>query len=252
MMKLNELCDWLWGVFGDCKCEDESNNGLQVEGSADVKRIAFAVDACMETIEKAAAQGADMLFVHHGLSWGSGFKRFTGMDAARFRALFTSNLSLFAMHLPLDAHKEIGNNAVLAKRLGLTVTSTFCKYHGMDIGMVCKLDAPLPLDKLLDRARSNISADSKLTDNTQGVAHGVAFVSGGGDFAIDMCREAGADCLVTGEFMHQRWHNAQEQGVSIIATGHYDSENTGVKALMAKVQAELPLETLFIEAPTGL
>lgn len=252
MMKLNELCNWLWGVFADYTCEDYSNNGLQVEGAAEVKRIAFAVDACLETFTKAAEQGADMLFVHHGLSWGNGFKRFVGADAARFRALFASNLSLFAMHLPLDAHKEIGNNAVLAQRLGLTVTSTFCRYHGMDIGMVCKLDAPVPLVDLLGKVRATISPDAKLTDNTQGLAHGVAFVSGGGDFAIDMCRDAGADCLVTGEFLHQRWHNALEQGVSILSTGHYDSENTGVKALMAKVQAELPLETVFIEAPTGL
>ena len=251
-MKLNELCDWLWGLFGDYKCEDYSNNGLQVEGASEVKRIAFAVDACLETIVKASIQGADMLFVHHGLSWGDGFKRLNGMDAARFRALFASNLSLFAMHLPLDAHKEIGNNAVLAQRLGLTVTGTFCNYHGIDIGMVCKLKTPVPLAGLLNRARCHISTTAKMTDNTQGVTSGVAFVSGGGDFAIDMCREAGADCLVTGEFMHQRWHNAHEQGVSVLATGHYDSENTGVKALMAKVKAELPLETLFIEAPTGL
>ena len=252
MMKLSKLCDWLGGVFGDYTCEDYSNNGLQVEGAADVRKIAFAVDACLETIEKAASEGADMLFVHHGLSWGGGFKRLTGMDAVRFRALFNSNLSLFAMHLPLDAHKEIGNNTVLAQRMGLTVTSTFCQCYGMDIGMVCKLDAPVPLEKLLDRALSNISATAKLTDNSQGVANGVAFVSGGGDFAIEMCKEAGADCLVTGEFMHQRWHLAHELGVSVISAGHYDTENTGVKALMAKVQAELPLETIFIEAPTGL
>ena len=252
MMKLNELCDWLWGVFDGYTCEDESNNGLQVEGAAEVKRIAFAVDASLETIEKAAAQNADMLFVHHGLSWGNGFQRLTGADAARFRALFNSNLSLFAMHLPLDAHKEIGNNAVLAKRLGLTVTSPFYKYHGLDIGFFCKLDAPMPLADLMEKARSKVSADAKLTDNTHGMTHGVALVSGGGDFAMEKCREVGADCLLTGEFRHKFWHYAKEQGVSIIATGHYDSENTGVKALMAKVQAELPLETVFIEAPTGL
>ena len=123
----------------------------------------------LETFTKAAEQGADMLFVHHGLSWGNGFKRFVGADAARFRALFASNLSLFAMHLPLDAHKEIGNNAVLAQRLGLTVTSTFCRYHGMDIGMVCKLDAPVPLVDLLGKVRATISPDAKLTDNTQGL-----------------------------------------------------------------------------------
>ena len=158
MMKLNELCDWLWGVFADYTCEDYSNNGLQVEGAAEVKRIAFAVDACLETFTKAAEQGADMLFVHHGLSWGNGFKRFVGADAARFRALFASNLSLFAMHLPLDAHKEIGNNAVLAQRLGLTVTSTFCRYHGMDIGMVCTVTTPGPVTTVLKRSSPPNSA----------------------------------------------------------------------------------------------
>ena len=193
-----------------------------------------------------------MLVVHHGLSWGDGFKRLTGVDAARFRALFASNLSLFAMHLPLDAHKEIGNNAVLAQRMGCKVTRTFCKCRGVEIGTICKFEAPVSLTELLSKARWQISSTAKLTDNSQGVANGVAFVSGGGDFAIEMCKEAGADCLVTGEFMHQRWHAAHELGVSVISAGHYDTENTGVRALMAKVKAELPLETAFIEAPTGL
>ncbi len=252
MMKLNELCNWLQEIFADYSCEDYSNNGLQVEGTSDVRKVAFAVDACLDTIVKAGMQGADMLVVHHGLSWGDGFKRLTGVDAARFRALFASNLSLFAMHLPLDAHQEIGNNAVLAQRMGCKVTRTFCKCRGVEIGTVCKFEAPVPLTELLSKARWHISSTAKLTDNSQGVANGVAFVSGGGDFAIEMCKDAGADCLVTGEFMHQRWHAAHELGVSVISAGHYDTENTGVRALMAKVKAELPLETVFIEAPTGL
>ena len=136
-MELKKLCDWLDVVFKDYKCEkDMSNNGVQVAGTQEVKRIAFAVDACLDTIEKAAAGGADMLFVHHGLSWKDGFKRLTGKNAERFRALFQSNLSLYALHLPLDAHEEIGNNAVLANWLNLKAPKRFYDYHGMDIGML--------------------------------------------------------------------------------------------------------------------
>ena len=251
-MKLEKLCDWLWAQFSDYACDDYSNNGLQVEGAQEVTKVAFAVDACLETFEQAARQGAQLLFCHHGLSWGEGFKRLTGMDAVRFRSLFNANLSLFAMHLPLDAHQTIGNNAVLAQRMGCKPTATFCKYHGMDIGCVCKFDAPVPLAGLYDKACQTISGTARLTDNTNGLSKGIAFVSGGGDFAIDMCREAGADCLVTGEFLHQRWHSARELGVSVITAGHYDTENTGVRALMAKLAQELPLQTTFIEAPTGL
>lgn len=251
-MKLDRLCDWLWAQFSDYACEDYSNNGLQVEGAQEVEKVAFAVDACQATFELAAAQGAQLLFCHHGLSWGDGFKRLTGMDATRFRTLFNANLSLFAMHLPLDAHHVIGNNAVLAQRMGYPVTSTFCKYHGLDIGCVCRFDAPIPLEALHAKARQTISATASLTDNTNGAATGLAFVSGGGDFAIEMCREAGADCLITGEFLHQRWHNAREQGISVITAGHYDTENTGVQALMAKLAQELPVKTTFIDAPTGL
>ena len=251
-MELKKICDWLDDVFKDYKCEkDMSNNGVQVAGTPEVKRIAFAVDACLETIEKAAEGGADMLFVHHGLSWKEGFKRLTGNKAERFRKLFQSNLSLYALHLPLDSHEELGNNAVLAKWLNLNVTKRFYDYHGIDIGMLCKLDAPMLSSELLERVRCRVSPDAKLIDNSGGVINCIALIAGGGDFDFDIIRNAGADCLVTGEVRHKWWHDAQEANVSLISAGHYATEVTGVQALMAKVSAELQLETFFIDAPTG-
>ena len=98
---------------------DVSNNGLQIEGRAEVKKVMFAVDGCQQTIDLAVAEQADFLFVHHGLSWGGGLKRWTGIDARRFAALFNNGISLYAAHLPLDAHPVSGNNAVSSDIIGL-------------------------------------------------------------------------------------------------------------------------------------
>ena len=120
MAALREICDFLDSLFCGCRFEDDaSNNGLQVEGAPEVRTVAFAVDACRATIERAIDAGAGMLVVHHGLSWGGGLRRITGIDAVRIGLCMKDGLSLYAMHLPLDAHPEIGNNAVLAARMGL-------------------------------------------------------------------------------------------------------------------------------------
>ena len=116
-MKLVELTQFLDRELNlEAFRQDHSNNGLQVEGSAEVRRAAFAVDACLATFELAAEKGVDFLFVHHGLSWGAEPRRFTGVTARRLRTLFNAGISLYAAHLPLDANPVFGNNAELSRR----------------------------------------------------------------------------------------------------------------------------------------
>ena len=253
-MDIPSICRFADGLFSDCQpSEDYSNNGLQVEASRECRRVAFAVDACLETIRAAAEADAQLLMVHHGLSWGGGFRRLSGIDARRFSELFTHGVSLYACHLPLDAHPIIGNNAVLARRMGLEVSSRFASYGGVALGTVCTLPEPQSLAQIADNARAHINPALQLLDfSGDKPLRTVAFLSGSGGSCIEECAGLGVDCLITGEFSHSRYHLAKEAGVSVIIAGHYATEDTGIRELMKSVRDALHLETIFIDAPTGL
>ena len=136
-MKRNELVEELDRTLNVAAFPgDASNNGLQIEGAPEVKRILFGVDGCLALFEHAAAGHFDFVFVHHGISWGGEPRRFTGIHAERFRVMFGNNISLYGVHLPLDAHPELGNNARLAELAELTRLEPFCNYHGYDIGFL--------------------------------------------------------------------------------------------------------------------
>jgi dinuclear metal center YbgI/SA1388 family protein len=209
------------------------------------------VDASLHLFREAAAEDADAVVVHHGISWGGGLKRLTGIDAVRLQALFSSGISLYACHLPLDWHPEVGNNAVIAARLELVDVTSFSSYGGLEIGRQGRLPEPVSLDALRDMV------DTRLATQSQALAFGpatvgtVGIVSGGGADALADCAAAGLDCLITGEVHHQHIHPAQEMGVNMIVAGHYRTEVTGVQAVMERVQAELELDCQFIDLPTG-
>ena len=250
-MKLQELADYLSNLFSDYVCEDYSNNGLQVEASSEVEKVAFAVDACKDCIDAAADAGAQLLVVHHGISWGPGFRRIVGTDAARFSAMFGRGVSLFAMHLPLDAHRTLGNNAVIADRLGLVDRQPFCEVRGLKIGVSGSPSTKMSLAEFDALVKAKISNSTLVLDNTGGRISRVAVVSGQCSDFFSVCAENGIDCVLTGEVLHQHYHSAREYGVSVIAAGHYETETWGVRALQAEI-SRLGLETIFIDAPTGL
>lgn len=252
-MRLEDICRRIEGLFGEYWLESEySNNGLQVEACHEVNKVAFAVDACHETINKAHELGAELLIVHHGLSWGRGITRFTGVDAQRFGELFRYGISLFACHLPLDAHRDIGNNAVLAKRLGYDVTEWFSENYRLKLGCICRFEKTVELKELLRNVVANVSSGACLYDNSQGMTSSLAILSGSGDDSIYECSERGVKCLLTGEFAHKNFHAAKELGISLIRAGHYDTENTGIHELMKSVQKCADVDVCFIDAPTGL
>ena len=254
---VHTVSGFIKGWFGDYWIDDEySLNGIQVDASpnveAEVTRVAFAVDACLETIERAAEAGAQMLVVHHGISWGSGIARIDGITAERVSALFRHGVTLFACHLPLDAHHEFGNNAVIAKRLGLKVTDWFYESHGLKLAALCELESPMRFDELAARAKEAISPRTAAYDNFGGTVNTIAILSGSGDSAIDKCPKVPFDCLITGEFQHKYFHDAAEMEVSVLSCGHYDTEVTGIQELMKIVERCCKLETVFIDVPTGL
>ncbi len=233
---------------------DVSNNGLQIEGNAVVRKIAFAVDGCQQTIDFAAKEKADFLFVHHGLSWGGGLKRWTGIDARRFAVLFNHGISLYAAHLPLDAHAELGNNVVLSNMIGLQEREKFFNYDGVDIGFAGVVPGEKSVRAIADILMAALGINSCLVRGDESrICSRAAVVSGGGGIdSIFEAAAAGCDLLITGEMEHIMHHAALETGVAVIALGHYASETTGPRALMEHIKTKFGIEVCFAECPTGL
>ena len=230
---------------------DSAMNGLQVEASADVKRVATAVDVSDRSIRRAAASGAGLLIVHHGLFWGEPVP-LTGVMARRIGLLFDKGLSLYAAHLPLDCHPAIGNNARLAEIFGLERTRPFGRYHGMIIGLHGSLPRPMTPAGIARKLKNNLGAGSRIFPFGSGNIKKLGIVSGGGASLVGDAAEAGCDALLTGETSHSAYHLAREARVTLICAGHYATETVGVRALGELVGSELGLPVKFIDEPTGL
>jgi dinuclear metal center YbgI/SA1388 family protein len=250
-MKLAKLADYLDKYLRNAEFEDKSLNGLQVEGRAEVKSIALAVDFSRQSIQKAQEIGADLLIVHHGLLWAPGYP-LVGYRYHRLKTLLESGIALYASHLPLDAHPVVGNNAQLAKKLGLTSLYPFGEYHGRKIGYAGRFSKPRRLKEieqtLAKQLGSKISCLSlgKETISTVGIS------CGGGGFAYPEAITLGLDLLIVGEPYHEAFHPALESGLSLIFAGHYGTETLGVKALGRHLARKFRLSTQFSDIPTGL
>jgi dinuclear metal center YbgI/SA1388 family protein len=231
---------------------DRSLNGIQVDndGSA-VRKIAFAVDASLETFERAAAAGAGMLFVHHGLFWGSPLW-IAGNLRRRIKLLLDYNICLYAAHLPLDQHPKLGNNATLAELLGLENTEPFGLYHGKKIGYKGTFPQPVTIDEaakkiaFMNRPPLGVYPFGKKENVT------CAVISGGASAEALQAIEEGIDLYITGEASHQVYHECLEGKLNMIAGGHYSTEVWGVRSVMRHCAGELHIDTEFIDVPTGL
>lgn len=224
-------------------------NGIQVENSGKVARVAVAVDACQATIDAAADHGADFLLVHHGLFW-AGLEPVTGRHARRLKRLLTSDIALYAAHIPLDCHPEVGNNVVLARMLGLESTSWFGDYHGTAIGVVGRLE--VTRRELVARLRACLGVEPHVIASGPERVGRVGVITGGGGSEIRQARDARVDTYVTGEGAHYTHFDAEEWGLNVVYAGHYATETVGVKALAEHIEQTFGLPWEFIDHPTGL
>jgi dinuclear metal center YbgI/SA1388 family protein len=236
---------------------DASANGLQVgPNDAEVERVAFAVDAAEATIEAAADAGADVLVVHHGISWG-GIERVTGSTYDRIEALIENDLALYVSHLPLDGHPDLGNAAGVADAVGVRDREAFGEIGPVTIGTIGGLDAPrsaASIRETLDGFEGQPDGESSSTrvlDFGPGEIERVAVVTGSGVDWLDEAAAAGADALITGEGKQQVYHDAREAGITVFLGGHYATETFGVRSLES-LSAEWGLETEYVSHPTGL
>jgi dinuclear metal center YbgI/SA1388 family protein len=259
-----KLDDYFRGILDieGFKDIDDSLNGLQVgNDGSEIKKIAFAVDAALEVFKRAAEAGAGMLFVHHGLFWGSPI-RMEGRHRERIKFLLDNNLALYAAHLPLDENPRVGNNAVLAELLGIEEKEPFGLYHGRRIGFKGKLSKPLTVEdavkkiRFMNRPATCIFPFGKKENST------CAVVSGGAAMEAFQAIEEGIDLFVSGEYSHTVYHHALENRLNVIAGGHYSTEVWGVRKLMEVCSGRMRLpsweappievETEFVDVPTGL
>lgn len=253
MTRLKDLVAFLDNLLKpEHPMEDSSNNGLQVEGGGEVSRAVFSVDASLALFEKAAEQGADLVFVHHGMSWGDSFKRLTGTDAKRLAALFKNGISLYASHLPLDAHPEVGNNMVIARRLGLKNIKGLDVKWREDFSCYGELANPCSPEELLPKIDSEFNTKSTVFHRAGDKITTLAVVSGGGADGVTACADNGISALFVGEAGHSSYHTIVESGVTVITGGHYRTEIPGVEAVMGMVEKEFGLDCTFMEVPTGL
>lgn len=250
-MKRDELVTCLDDYLGCRTTQDYSDNGLQVEGADEVTRLAFAVDACQETIECAISSRAQMLIVHHGLFWGKPL-RIVGPHRRRVRALLDGNCSLYAVHLPLDRHPEVGNNAQLARLLGLTIVGGLGETFGVPLGVVATAPDSLTRDQLLAELGTILGSTPLLTPGGPAKIRQVGIISGGAAKEVAVAAAAGCDTYITGETSHSSYHDAVEYGLNVIYAGHYATETVGLKALRAHLFEKLGLPGPFIDRPTGL
>jgi dinuclear metal center YbgI/SA1388 family protein len=240
----------------ELRCEqfkDQALNGLQVEASNTVKKIALSVDAGEAVIDKALEAKADLLIVHHGIFWGKEHA-LTGPYARKISKLFSGTCSLYAAHLPLDAHAEYGNNAVIAKILGLKNLNSFCKIGNESIGFYGELPQAKTLVEIsaLFQDYPGILKEPLLLNFGPKTNTKIGIVSGSGSSAIEECRLLNLDCLITGESKQEAYHLAQEYAINCAFLGHYGTETFGVKALGELLEKKFQVETFFIDYPTGI
>jgi dinuclear metal center YbgI/SA1388 family protein len=237
---------------------DASANGLQVgpdgpaEADPDIDHAAFAVDAAVETAERAAEVGADVLVVHHGLFWGE-FERATGSTYDRLAPFFENDLALYVSHLPLDGHPEIGNAAGLAAAIGLQDREPFGTLGPEHIGLQGHATDGFAPDELHDRLATECSPEQGVQhlDFGSEVIEDIAIATGSAADWLDEAVAAGADAFVTGEGKQAVYHETREAGVHVYLAGHYATETFGVRSLQSLVE-EWGVETTFIDCPTGL
>lgn len=231
---------------------DYAPNGLQVEGQSQVKKVITGVTASQALIDYAVAQQADTILVHHGYFWKNEDPCIRGMKGRRIKTLLQNDINLFAYHLPLDVHPQLGNNAQLAQLLGIEslVPLEIGKYS---IPMKGQLVEPVPARVFAERISTKLGRQclhcppflSTGREDTNALIQTIGLCTGGGQGYIDLAASQGCDAFISGEISEQTVHSAREQGIHFFAAGHHATERYGVKALGEWLAAEYGLSVEF-------
>lgn len=241
-----DLCDEL---LSPAAFEDYCPNGLQFPGAEDVRVLATAVSANRETIGRAVEAQAQMLLCHHGLFWSGMPREVTESMKGRLAPLFAGDMSLAAYHLPLDAHLEVGNNALLCELMGFDRAEPFAHHRGTAIGFVGRSAEGVPLQDLVERLTGALEREPLVQGEGPELVRSIGMVTGAGAEHLRDAAELGLDAFVTGEPAEWAMAEASEAGLHFIAAGHYATETLGVRRLGDLIAERLGVEHVFLHAP---
>lgn len=251
-MKLADLTDHIAAELRIAEITDYPNayNGLQMENAkGEVTKIVAAVDATLPVMRKAIAAGADLLLVHHGMFW-NGATPWTASTFQKMKLCLESGLAVYAVHLPLDFHPTLGNDACLARAMGFEPSGTFMKTKGTDNGALIKTE--LPRSEVVARLEKATGSRVHVCAGGPDTVRTIGIMTGGAGSEVATVAKTGVDTFITGEGPHWSYTLAEELGVNILYGGHYATETFGVKALSAHLAEEFNLQWEFVDHPTGL
>lgn len=252
-MDLVEVTGGLDALLDQKRIADYSNNGLQIEGKSEVRKIAFAVDASLKTIRLAVEANADLLVVHHGLFWGQPLM-ITGTHRERVAACLSAGLSLYAAHLPLDVHPDLGNNAGILEDAGFSVSGRFAEAKGLAVGYLASSEAGLTVSQVTDALEVSLGHQpfrvlGEYSPQTKFFK--AAAITGSGLRYAEEALSLGAELYISGEGSHSSYNQIIECGIVCLLYGHYVSETVGVKRLLNYLSTTWNIECVYLEAPTG-
>jgi dinuclear metal center YbgI/SA1388 family protein len=245
-MNRKELERFLDTLLESAKFSDYSPNGLQVEGRAEVQRVVVGVTASQELIDEAVRREADALIVHHGFFWKGESPCVVGYRRKRLATLLAHDINLFAYHLPLDAHPELGNNAQWAAAMGW---KTLGHFGQQELGCWGEPARPCSLAELTDTITLKLERKPLVIGDESREIRRIAWCSGGAQGYIEAALVLGVDAYLSGEISEQTPHVAQENGIAYLACGHHASERFGPRALSERLQTELGLDCVFVDCP---
>ena len=252
MARRDELIAFLDGLLDSPGRADYGPNGLQVPGADEVEVVVTGVSAHRELFEQAVAAGAQLVLCHHGIFWGETAGPVTEQLKARLKLLFDHDMSLAAYHLPLDAHPEVGNNALICEGLGLEREAPFGEAKGGPVGWVGAATEPLSLDALVERSTALFGSAPLVFDSGPAEIRRVGVVSGGGSSTLPEAIGLGLDAFVTGEPTEHVMADAREGGIHFLAAGHYASETFGVRRLGDLLAEKFGVSHTFVEVPNPI
>ena len=251
-MKRQKLITYLDSYLDIANINDYGPQGLQLEAdNEEINKIALTVDVSIAGISSAVAWGADMLLVHHGILWRS-VERLAGPLGARVRLMLKHGINLYAAHLPLDAHPEVGNNAFLAQKMGVDVQQWWGTPTGVPIAVLGELPTPMPRADFLAKVNSELGTNARLLPHGTENVQTVAILSGDGIGYISEVKALGADTFLTGETDHASYWSAADYKLNVIYAGHYATETVGVRALGKHLEEKFGVETKFFDFPTNM
>ena len=247
MENLNKIVHFLNQELKIHEYSDSSHNGLQVQNSGKVRSICCGVDASMEFFRIAKKRGADLLICHHGISWDDSLKRITGLNYRRLSFLIKNDIALYACHLPLDAHRQLGNNALICKALGIGREKAFGEYRGKKIGYYGTLSRRENYRSFRNRVERILGKEIQSLEFGRKTVKTVGVVSGGASDFIEEANLLNLDVFITGEPTLLGRNLAEDCGINVIFGGHYATEAFGVKALGKAVSKKFSVESGFID-----